>query len=787
MNKTQMKIKEKFWKINFPIANSRKVSTLGFIVMVITSLMGCHLFANEANAEDLALLSGKVAYDTSSGTFSVYQEGVEIIKQAYSVVEVDGVAIKSLDYGSRQITFQEVNDAFGSGKKMTVHLQGNGLPDMQQVFYNYAGTNYFLMEVIVEGEGLKSNYLAPLKTSQVYIAEEGNNRFISVPFDNDTFIRYKSQSVDESTTMVSSEVTAFYEDNSRLGLVVGSVEHGTWKTGIEAMGTDNRLSSLEVFGGFTNEEITRDTRSHGYLEGDSIKSPKIFVGLFEDWRFGLEEFGKTNLLAEPAYLSAWNESTPIGWNSWGAMQTELSLEKAKVVVDYFAEELTQFRSGGTAFIDLDSYWDNLIDGGLEGDFGKLVAFANYCKSKGLKPGIYWAPFVDWGKYDRRVEGSTYNYSEVWTKVNGEYHDLDGCRAMDPTHPATQERIKLLMNKFRLCGFEMIKIDFIGHAAVEADDYYNPEITTGMQAFNEGMEFLTDEIGDDMFIYAAISPNFGTNRYVHSRRIACDAYADIDATEYTLNSNTFGWWQSYMYDYIDGDHIVFGNSSLGENRARLASGLINGTLFLGDDFSKEEPWNEKTKSLFQNTDIVRIAQEGESFRPISGSSSQASEIFVQSEDGMEGVIVVLNYTEEEKNYKLELTDLGLENNDSLSAKEIFRDEEVQVVNNTISIKIGSKDAGIFEISKGTDNSIHDKQTKDGAFVFPNPAGEEIHIYNPQQIKEIYVNTMAGELIGMYEIEEGNSFVLNLSNIASGVYLVTVTDQYMEKVTHKIIRR
>lgn len=785
MKKAQMKKIDNFMKIKITGANAKKISRMGFLSMMTISLIACQLFANDTHTEELSFLSGKVEYHTISGTFDVIHNDVEIIKEAYSVVNIDGISIKSLDYKNRQVTYQDVNDAFGNGKKLTIHLTEAGLPDMQQVFYSYSGTDYFLMEVTIKGEALRSNYIAPLKTSQVNIAREGNNRFLSVPFDNDTFIRFKSQSVAEGNSLVSSEVTAFYEDNSRFGLVIGSVEHATWKTGITAVGVGNQLSSLEIFGGFTNQGITRDTRSHGLLEGNSLKSPKIFVGLFEDWRIGLETFGKANLLSEPTYLPVWDGSTPIGWNSWGAMQSELSLEKAKDVVDFFANELSMFKSGGTAYIDLDSYWDNLIVGGLEGNFAKLVAFADYCKSKGLKPGIYWAPFVDWGKYDRKVEGSAYNYSEAWTKVNGEYHDLDGCRAMDPTHPATQERIKLLMNKFKLCGFEMIKIDFIGHAAVEADNYYDPEVTTGMQAFNKGMEFLTNEIGDGMFIYAAISPVFATNQYVHSRRIACDAYADINATEYTLNSNTFGWWQSYMYSFIDGDHIVFGNSSLGENRARLASGLINGSLFLGDDFSKEGAWHEKTKLLLLNSDLIKIAQEGKAFRPINGGSSQASEIFVHPGKKTGGIIAVINYSNVEKSFNLDLSQLGIENKDVLSAKELFTGKDFQIVNNSITINVDPKDAGILQINTDSYISVGEDKWKNKSFIFPNPANDKINISNKSQIKEIFVNSIQGRLLEKYDINGENACTLDLAGLKKGLYFLTIIDVFDEIVTHKIV--
>src|SRR5690606_40031559 len=114
----------------------------------------------------------------------------------------------------------------------------------------------------------------------------------------------------------------------------------------------------------------------------------------------------------------------------------------------------------------------------------------------------------------------------------------------------------------------------------------------------------------MLVYAAISPNLATGRYVHMRRIACDAYADINATEYTLNSTTYGWWQSRIYDFIDADHIVFGNSSLGENRARLTSAVVNGSIIMGDDYSSQGQWMERSKSLLQNKDILKLAARTE---------------------------------------------------------------------------------------------------------------------------------------------------------------------------------
>ena len=96
----------------------------------------------------------------------------------------------------------------------------------------------------------------------------------------------------------------------------------------------------------------------------------------------------------------------------------------------------------------------------------------------------------------------------------------------------------------------------------------------MQAFNQGMAFVDSVLGGQMLVYAAISPNIATARYVHMRRIGCDAFSAIDNTEYTLNSSGYGWWQSGIYDFVDADHVVFSNAPDGVNRARLVASIVD---------------------------------------------------------------------------------------------------------------------------------------------------------------------------------------------------------------------
>jgi alpha-galactosidase len=377
--------------------------------------------------------NSEIIFDTHTGTYSVFYGKRKIISDAYSLVKNNGQSLGSRDYKKIRSEQNSITDEFGKGTKYTIVMTGTGMPQMAQVFYVYAGHDYFFTEVSLKGAGLKTNYMAPLIATTVNLCAKGDNRTLFVPFDNDTFIRYNALSMEAETENTSSEVGAYYENNSRNGLIAGSVEHQVWKTGVLTSGRSDQLNKLCVWGGYSEEKTTRDKISHGSISGSSVKSPKVFIGYFSDWRNGMEAYGKANKVQEKPYVFNWNKPTPFGWNSWGVIQEKLTYEKATRVVDFFADELPQFRNGNTAYIDLDSFWDNFT-GGMKGDYSKLKQFADYCKSKGLEPGVYWAPFTDWGwksSSDREAEGSHYKFSEMWTKVNGAYHDFDGRQGTGP--------------------------------------------------------------------------------------------------------------------------------------------------------------------------------------------------------------------------------------------------------------------------------------------------------------------------------------------------------------------
>ncbi|WP_316819148.1 alpha-galactosidase [Pedobacter nyackensis] len=668
-------------------------------IKLLSCLLFLVFFLNHANAITFKFgRSGKIIYDLNSGTFNAYLNADEILKNGFSSFKENNEAYNSKDYARRNYSSVKISDQFGKGIKHIIDLTGPGKPDMKQIFYTYDHLPYFLVEIEISGVSVSSNEMIPAQGLLPVLNENMEIRSVFIPFDNDTFISYNSKLLKKSEQQISAEAGVVYDNKSFKGIISGSINHRVWKTGVTSGIDTEGNTTIVVQAGFINKDITRDGIPHGVLKGNIVKSPKIFYGLFEDWRTGMDLYAKANRIAEPPIVFKWTQPTPIGWNSWGAMQEKISFDKIVKVTDFFADSLKTFRNEGTVYIDLDSYWDNMLKGGLEGDYSKLKEFADYVKKRGLKPGIYWAPFTDWGFKaggDRRVEGGNYKYADLWTKVGAGYHDLDGARALDPTHPGTQQRIALVIGKMKECGFEMIKIDFLGHAAIESNQFYDPKISTGMQAYELGMTYLLKQLDDKMLVYAAISPTMASGRYIHVRRIACDAFKSINDTKYTLNGLTYGWWQTHLYDYVDADHVVLGTESMGANKARTLSAIVTGTLIVGDDFSTTGQWSGRAAELFQNQALLAIIKDGKAFTPVEGDK-EASEMFIK-QSGKTQYLAVFNYGNQEKKFVVKAAALGLKTFKGYQLEDLFTHQS-KSAGDAAEILLPPGDATLIKITK-----------------------------------------------------------------------------------------
>ena len=635
--------------------------------------------------------------NVTTGETDIIYAGTTLVAKNRAHFRVGSQQYDQAQMTFRDVTEQDISDDFGTGKEVCVISEKDDIRAFEY-YYIYSDKPYILTQlVLVSSSKISSNYLAPVySTSEVKFlpAEENYNLF--VPWDNDEWVSYNNYAFGGDLT--SCEVTTLYNAPSGNALVVGSIEHTVWKTGVTASTkSSGEISSLKAFGGLSNNWTRDYDFPHGSVSGTKVSSPKIMVGYFSDWRDGMEQYADLNAIVAPRL--PWEHGKPFIWNSWGVIQTALTYDDANQVSLWMAENLPEYKNDGTVYVCLDSYWDNLTT-------NRLKQFAKYCHDRGQKAGIYWTPFVDWSNTpDRQVEGTKYTYSDIWLRKNGQPIKRTSASACDPTHPGTRARIEKFMGNFRDWGYDFVKLDFMDHGALQADSYSDPSITTAMQAYASGMA-LIDSVAGDMYINLSIAPLFPT-QFAHGRRIACDAYASIDNTKYTLNSTTFGWWLDRAYTYNDADNLVFQGQSENVNRIRTLSGVITGILSIGDDFSKDGDATAKERAikLLNNKALMQCASQTKAFRPIDAPSGTgcASTYYTTVADTV--YLATINWNTRNQQYTFDYGQLGLEPGTEYTATELWSGSTI-ALEDGLNVTVKKLNCLIFKIHPKCDTAIDD---------------------------------------------------------------------------------
>ena len=623
-------------------------------------------------------------YNLNAGTTDFYWQNSKKISAFYSGVTLSTGYIKGINYSSWSY-------AVISSNEVVVTATGSGLPVMQQHF-TLDQNDSFLVRVDMVGTNLSANWMGPVvvdSTGWVNIGITNDNCALVVPFDDDGFVTYNAMPMNSSGN--GYEVGAFYDNTSRNGLVVGSVTHDTWKTGIFFSGANNELALLNVYGGAMDPW---DVMPHGSVVGNVISSPTIFVGFGADWRVTMQNFAAENTNFAPSL--AWTNGVPFGWNSWGVIQQNISYADAIAVSDYFYVNLigNNFNDNGTVYINLDSYWNNLSG-------SQLQSFVSHCHAHGEKTGIYFGPFVYFGTAaqgsNTLVTGSsTYYWSDAYLRTtNGGVQTVDGGIALDPTHPGTQQMINYYINQFTNWGFDYIKLDFLSHGALEGV-HYDTNVTTGIEAYNQGMQYVLNQIDGRMFISESISPLFPYH-YGDSRRIACDAEASLIAhTEYTMNSVSYGWWLDNLYQFNDPDIMVFNGygATTNENQSRLISGAVTG-LFLDGDALTNSSAQSNVQELLTNQAIDNVARVGQTFTPVEGNTGTSAVNIFARQDGATWCIAVFNYTSSATNETVNLSRAGLPSG-SYNATNLW-DGTATVASGSFNVNLNAKQSKLFQLT------------------------------------------------------------------------------------------
>lgn len=668
-----------------------RIASISIIAVLLLSLSSA---AAEKGIRSYDIFDWTLKIDDRIGSIGLDHAGRQVIENSVAQWCVGGDTISFADCSGLSVKVRDGRTTLGRGKAVSLTGRKGGMK-AEQIISFYPGSDFVTTELILTSpKGISSRYIAPIAVTDGYKAFDRNGNYaVFVPYDNDAWVRYRSTPFGQPIPD-SYEATALVNADTRRAIVVGSVEHDIWKTGIKtATDGECRIDTLIAYGGIATN-LTRDIIPHGQVSGKSVKSPLIFIGDYADWRDGMEAFADACTEITPKIAS--RGGRPFGWNSWGKLQTKINYDKAIEVSDFIHDALQNesFNNEGTVYIGLDAFWD----------FGfkpeQHRQFTEHCHRQGQKAGIYYCPFTDWGKNPEAtvVEMPEYRFKDLYLYGDGKILEFDGAYALDPTHPAVKARIAKQLKEFIDWGYEYVKIDFMAHGAYEADSHFDPTVTTGVQAYNQGMAFIDSVADGKLWINLSIAPLFPAN-YAHSRRIGCDAWADINNTEYTLNALTYGWWLDHIYHYNDADHIVLEGVSDGENRARVTSSAITGVYLLGDDMSLEgdDDVKRRIRKNITNSDINGMARECKSFRPVElGHGDRATDAFIGESDDYR-YVAVFNFSDKAAQKNIPLRRLGLSEGRRYDAKELWTADKADLYG-SISVEIPAKDARVFRIKK-----------------------------------------------------------------------------------------
>jgi hypothetical protein len=650
----------------------------------------------------------RLDYDLSTGRANFYWQNKLRISGFYA-----GVGLYSGEVLTNYITDTIYTNRSWLVTNNTVAITSTrgDLPTMKQTFI-LDQDNSFLTRVDMFGSGLQSRWMGPLVmdvSGGVDIGSYDDTRALVVPYDNDSFtFSYNAMPINNTAT--SYEVSAFYDNTSRNGLVVGSITHDTWKTGVYFQGANNRLNVLNVFGGVTSSD-TRDVLEHGLVKGNAISSPTVFAGFGPDWRTTMESFADANTAQAPRL--AWNGGVPFGWNSWYAYGSGVSYSNATAAASFIKSSLqtNQFNNQGVVYVNLDSFWNNLSD-------SELQQFVNNCHNYGQKAGIYWTPFVYWGTASQgsnslMTGSATYTWSSAYLRTPaGDPQIFDNGIALDPTHPGVKQMTAYYLNYFTGHGFDFLKLDFLGHGALEGV-HFDANVMTGIQAYNQGMQYLLSHNNGRLFLSEAISPIF-PYQYAHSRRIYCDTATSIKDTAATMQAVSYGWWiSSRLYQFSDPDLMKFSGGTANENQSRLINCAVAGTVFLNSDDLASPTGQALALTSLTNATINGVARAGVSFRPVEGNTgTNSADVFVRQDGGV-WYIATFNYTGSSVVKTLNLA--RLEISGTYTAMDLWSGTFSTVTGASWNVTLGVQQAKLFRLVPTATTRTNLTATLDGTAV------------------------------------------------------------------------
>ena len=214
----------------------------------------------------------------------------------------------------------------------------------------------------------------------------------------------------------------------------------------------------------------------------------------------------------------------------------------------------------------------------------------------------------------------------------------------------------------------------------------------------------EKVGRPIFISLSIAPMF-PHGFAHSRRISCDVFANIGASEYLLNSQNYGWWPAgRLYSFNDPDSTC-AYQALGEQptteaeaRTRFTASVISGGMMIeSDDLLKPEA-RARVLKVFSNREALDLAKLTPQFRPVRGDTrDKAGDQFVYQSSPNKAFVAAFNYgVNAAKRMSIDLKRLGL-GSGKWMVHDLWTGKDL-MIESTLDLVIQPMDCSLLLLSK-----------------------------------------------------------------------------------------
>ncbi|MGE9314057.1 hypothetical protein ACLOAU_20555 [Niabella sp. CJ426] len=636
----------------------------GLLLLVIQNVIFAQTIQNFRDSTIVVSPAYRLVINKKEGHVSYYFQDGSFLKNTTAMVkDVAGKVYSSDQFAQHIIEVQPVSDLIGKGQQLNiVHRNpGTGLKLIQSVLI-YKAQSFFILRLAAvtrNTEKLSVNYISPL----ALVKQKGGTGFINgnqprvldMPFDNDNWTKaLTAEWRAEPVRGTGYSFSSLYDAERLSGVVVGAVTHDFWKTGLQyTLSTQkNILDSFIVYGGastpdnsslpaeYGGNDGTHDIVAHGAMTGSTVVSPAIFVSGLNSRAEAFQAYGRVNQKKNGALK--WNDTAPFYWNSFG-VEGVLGYEKRMMpdgvlaVSDYIAS-LKHFSANKKVYMSIDSYDQGIYNKEV------LKSIREHCIQNNQELGFYFIPFAVW-TWKSSVEKDKLQYTDVDIRDvtlkdnNGKtivYKDGEfGAFPLDPTHPATRQRIIGELEKAKAIGARFLKIDFLTAGALESTSRYDKSVRSGLQAYNKGMSMLKQLIdsilGPDVFITQAISPTF-PSQYTHIRFLSTDVYSHLrndqkgfphygSTAASMITSSHLGWMQGSLWPYTNMDVSVMKqfqkNNAISEQdvKVRLITMAVMGSaLGDGSDF-RDSTTRARAIRFLNNPHLCRYFEHPQAFIPL----------------------------------------------------------------------------------------------------------------------------------------------------------------------------